>query len=387
MILNLQPGHHKSVVSAMLALALIAGCGKHEGGDTKKAATQVAAKVNSTEVTVSQINNILARNQNLAPEAAERAKREILDRLIDAELAKQEAIAKKLDRSPNVVQALEAAKTEILARAYVEQVAAAQIKPTPDDVKKYYAEHPELFSQRRLYNIEEVSMPAQDGLAAKLREQVAKARSLQDIANWLKAQGIQFTANRGARSAEQLPLGLLPQLQTMKNGEMRVIEAPGGLQVLRIAASQDAPVDEARATPVIQQFLFNQTSTEAIVKDRKQLREKAKIEYVGEFAASAAEAEAKAKAAAAAKATAAAEAKAKAEAEAQAKADEISKARAAAETISKEEAAVRAKAEAEAQARRAAEAKAQREAESKKSGNAVQPLTPEMEKGLRGVVR
>jgi EpsD family peptidyl-prolyl cis-trans isomerase len=387
MKIKLQSRHRFGILSTLLVLVFVAGCGKHDGGDAKKTASQVAAKVNSTEITISQINSILARNQKIPPEAVERAKREILNGLIDAELAKQEAIAKKLDRSPNVLQALEAAKTEILARAYVEQVATAQPKPTPNEVKKYYEEHPELFSQRRLYNIEEISMPAQEGLAAKLKEQVAKTRSLQDIANWLKAQSIQFTANRGARSAEQLPLALLPQLQTMKNGEMRVIEAPGGLQVLRIAASQDAPVDEARANPVIQQFLFNQRSTEAIANDRKQLKAKAKIEYVGEFAASAAEAEAKAKADADAKAKAAADAKAKAETESQAKADEISKARAAAEATSKEEAAAREKAEAAAQARRAAEAKAQSEAEAKKAAKPAQPPSPDIEKGVRGLVR
>ena len=115
-------------VPIMIVLALTAGCNR--GGETSKPATQVAAKVNSTEITVSQINNVLSRMPNVAPENSERAKREILDRLIDAELAKEEAIAKKLDRSPAVVQQFEAAKTELLARAYVEQFASQQPKPS-----------------------------------------------------------------------------------------------------------------------------------------------------------------------------------------------------------------------------------------------------------------
>ncbi len=271
--------------------------------------------MNSTEITISQINNVLARNPNVKPEAAERAKREILDRLIEAELAREEAVAKKLDRTPGVLQALEAAKTEILARAYVEQIAAAQPKPTPEEVKKYYVEHPELFSQRRVYRIEEFSVPATEGLAAKLKEQVAKARSMEDIAAWLKSQGIPFTANSAVRAAEQLPLEFLPQLQAMKDGDMRVFEAGGQLQVIRVAASKSEPVDEARATPRIQQFLFTQRAREAVAKDMKLIKEKAKIEYVGEFAASAEEAEAKAKAAAEAKTKAIADAKAKAAAE------------------------------------------------------------------------
>jgi EpsD family peptidyl-prolyl cis-trans isomerase len=374
------------IISIILALALFAGCGQR-GEDKKAAATQVAAKVNSTEITVSQINTALARNPNIAPEVAERAKREILNRLIDAELAKEEAVAKKLDRSPNVVQALEAAKTEILARAYVEQVAAAQPKPTGEEIKKYFLEHPELFGQRRVFNIEELTVQSQEGLADKLREQAAKVRSLQDVAAWLKSQGIQFAANSGVRAAEQLPLAYLPQIQAMKDGEMRVFET-GTLQVLRIAASKAAPVTEEQATPRIQQFLFSQRSTEAVVKDIKQLKDKAKIEYVGEFAASAAEAQAKAKAAAEAKANAKTEAKAKAAAEAQAKEDQIAKARRDADATSKAEAEARQKDEEAARARRAAEAKA-REAESKKAeqSKSAKPLTPELEKGVRGIIQ
>ena len=367
----MKPDHRICIVPVMLALAIVAGCSKSEKSDAKKATTQVAAKVNSTEITISQINNVLARIPNVMPEATERAKREILDRLIDAELAREEAIGKKLDRSPNVLQALEAAKTEILARAYVEQFAAAQPKPTPEEVKKYYAEHPELFSQRRNYSIEEISLPAKEGLAAKLREQVAKTRSLQDIAAWLKSQGIQFTANSGVRAAEQFLLEYLPQMQTMKDGDIRVFDAVGGLQVIRVAASKAAPVDEARATPRIQQFLFNQRSTAAIARDRKQLKEKAKLEYIGEFAASAAEAEAKAKAAA------------------QGSADQLSKASAAAEATAKVEADAQAKADELAKARRAAEAKARLEAESQQAGSSkpAQPLTPDIEKGVRGLSR
>lgn len=379
-------------IPVLLVLAIFAGCGKKDDNKSdnksdKKATTQVAAKVNSTEITVSQINSVLGRTPNIAPEAAVRAKREILEKLIDAELARAEAINKKLDRTPNVLQALESAKTEILARAYVEQVAAAQPKPTVEDAKKYYGEHPELFSQRRVYSIEEISLPAQEGLAAKLREQAAKSRSLQDIAAMLKSQGIQFTGNRGVRAAEQLPLEFLPQMQAMKDGDIKVFETGASLQVIRVAASRLEPVDEARASPRIQQFLFNRQSTEVIAKDMKQLKEKAKIEYMGEFAASAAEAEAKAKAAAEAKAKEAAETKAKAQADAQSREEELAKARRAAEAKDKAEAEVRAKEEEAARARRAAEAKAREAAQKGGQQKSGQTLTPEMEKGLRGIVK
>jgi EpsD family peptidyl-prolyl cis-trans isomerase len=268
-------------VYLLAGAAVLAGCGK---GDDKKAASQVAATVNSEEITVHQVNNVLARNPSITPEAAPRAKREIVERLVDQELARQQALEKKLDRLPNVVQAIEAAKTEILVRAYFQEVAAAQAKPTPEEVNKYYAEHPELFSERRFYVLEEIALASKDGIAAALRERVAKAKSMQEIADWLKARQAQYAVNRGGRAAEQLPLEVLAKLQKMKDGEIQVIEAADRLNVIHVLATKRAPLDETTAAPGIQQYLFNRRSSEVIAEEMKRLKEHAKIEYVGEFA-------------------------------------------------------------------------------------------------------
>ena len=376
--------HHSLVVCVLSVAAFAAGCNKT--GDSKKPTTQVAAKVNSTEITVSQINNVLARMPNVTPENSDRVKRQILDKLVDAELAKEEAVAKKLDRSPNVVQQIEAAKTEVLARAYIEQFASQQPKPTPEEVKKYYIDHPEFFTQRRVFNVEEIALQATEGLAAKVREQIAKTRSMQALGNWLKSENIQFNANSGVRFTEQIPIEYQKQMQAMKDGEIRLFENGGALIVVHVVASKTAPVDEAHAAPRIQQHLFNERSQVALATDIKQLKEKAKIEYVGEFAASAAEAEAKAKADAEAKAKATAEAKAKADAEARAQADQISAARAAAAAKAKEDAAAQEKAADEARARRAAEAKERADAEDAKKGQAAAPR-PELQKGVSGLIK
>lgn len=332
-----------SLIPLLLVLAIGAGCGK--GDDKKKPTSQVAAKVNAEEITVHQINAVLARTPNIPPEASTRAKHEILGKLIEQQVAKQAAIKDKLDRSPAVMQAIESARNEVIARAYIEKVVAAQPKPTVDEANKYYGEHPELFSRRRIFNLEEIVIQPKEGVANELRAQVAKSSSMQDVAAWLKSQDVKFTANRGVRAAEAIPMELLAKLQELKDGEIQLIEAAGGsLNVIHVVASQAAPVDEATARPRIMQFLFNRRSGEAVAAEMKRLKDKAEITYVGEFVGGAAAAEAKAKAEAEAKAKQLAEAKAKAEAEARAKAE------------------AKAKAEAEAQARADALSKARADA-------------------------
>src|SRR5262245_7520128 len=271
--------------ASLLALALITGCGKK---DDAKVATQVAARVNGDEITVHQINYVLARRQNVSPEFAAQAKREILDRLIDQNLARQKAIVSGLDRSPNVVQAIEAARSEILARAYLEQATAHLQRPSPEETRDYFEKHPELFAQRRVFNLEELAFTVKDDVAAELRGQVSKTQSVQEIAKWLQSRGVKFAASRGVRAAEQIPLEILPKVQAMKEGQVRLFEVAGGrFQVIRVVDFRAAPVDEATATPRIQQFLVNRRSHEATVEEIKRVRQAAKIEYFGEFVSTA----------------------------------------------------------------------------------------------------
>src|SRR4051812_48453470 len=101
-----------------VAATLLVGCGDKK---KDKAATQTAAKVNKEEITVHQINFLLAQQRALPPEQAASANRAVLERLIDQELTLQKASDQKLDRDPRVVQQLEAARREIISRAYLEK--------------------------------------------------------------------------------------------------------------------------------------------------------------------------------------------------------------------------------------------------------------------------
>ncbi|MBL8489003.1 MAG: EpsD family peptidyl-prolyl cis-trans isomerase [Rhodocyclaceae bacterium] len=261
----------------------VAGCGEKKK-DEKKHATQVAAKVDGEEISVHQINNVMAKTPGIPQERAEEARREILNKLVDQQIAVNKAAEQKLDRNPEVMMAIESARREIIARAYLEKFAAGLPKPTPDEIKAYYNEHPELFSQRRIYNVQEISIQPQEGLLAAVQEKVSTAKNLEEVAAWLKGRNAKFAVNAGARAAEQIPLDILPKLHETKDGQTLVMGTPQAILVIRVAASRSAAVDEKTATPRITQFLSNKRASEAIAAEMKQLKDKAKIEFVGDFA-------------------------------------------------------------------------------------------------------
>jgi EpsD family peptidyl-prolyl cis-trans isomerase len=264
---------------------LLAGCGDKK---KEKSATQTAAKVNKEEITVHQINFLLAQQRGLAPEQAASAGRAALERLIDQELALQKASDQKLDRDPRVVQQIEAARRDIIARAYVEKIAEGAPKPAPAEVAAYYEAHPALFKERRVYSLQEVTIEAPPEQIEGLKKTLVSSKTFPDFIAYLKANNVRFNGNEAVRAAEQLPLASVDQFGKMKDGQAIFNVRPNGAQIINLAASRPQPVSLEQATPAIEQFLRNERKRKLVADDLSALRGAAKIEYMGDFAADAA---------------------------------------------------------------------------------------------------
>jgi EpsD family peptidyl-prolyl cis-trans isomerase len=270
-----------TLMATAALVVVLSGCGD-KGKD--KAATQTAAKVNKEEITVHQINYVLSQQRGLAPEQAASASKAALERLIDQELAVQKATDQKLDRDPRVVQQLEAARREIVARAYVEKIASGAPKPAPAEIKAYYEAHPALFKNRKVYNLQELSIQAKPDQLADLQAKLAASKDVPEFVNYLKANDFKFGANQAVRAAEQLPLASVDKFAQMQDGQTIFSRSPTGAQVVIIAGSRLQPVDEAQATPAIEQFLWNERKRRVVEDDVRAMRASSKIEYLGDYA-------------------------------------------------------------------------------------------------------
>ena len=205
---SLQWLRQDSVTAAVMAL-LVAGC-----GDKKKPAGEasVAATVNKEGITAPQIEFVLKQQRGLKPEQVDNASKQILERLIDQELAVQRAGRLKLDREPRILQQLEAARREVLSRAYLEQAGDAAPKPTPEEVAKYYDDQPALFKDRRIYNLQEFAVEARADQIPALHSRLEASKNVADFIEFLKANDFRFNGNQAVRAAEQLPLASLRPL-------------------------------------------------------------------------------------------------------------------------------------------------------------------------------
>lgn len=274
--------HILVVLLCTIGVMSLTGCGK---GESKKGPSQVAAKVNDAEISMHQINLLMKSAQNVTADNAASVRQQILEKLIDQQIIVEKANKENLDRTPDVMMAIEAAKKDILARAYLQKLVSTSIKVTDQEVKKYYDSHTELFAKRKIYNLQDIGMEKNAEILASVNDDVSKQKSMQEIADSLKGRGVKYSGGSYTRPAEQLPLDILPKLQDLHDGETIVLETQNAVHVVHLVKAKEAPMDIAAATPLIKNYFINTRGKQIVDEEMKKFRKEAKIEYVGDFVA------------------------------------------------------------------------------------------------------
>lgn len=263
----------------VIAAALV-GCGS-EGTGRNPA---VLAKVNNAEISVQQVQLML--DQDGPKPLGVQADAQALERLIDQELIAQKARERHLERDPEVAQELEAARREILVRAYFDRVVGPADEPTDDEVRAFYDANPALFEERRIYELQEISVELDGQSFESLNAVVADARSLDTVLQWLSDNAVTYQIANAVRAAEQLPLESLAGFARMRPGQIALAPSASGAQMVYLANARSEPLDLAAARPFIKEYLINDRMTEAARAEVARLRGTARIRYSDDAAAS-----------------------------------------------------------------------------------------------------
>lgn len=263
-----------TLISTALAMAL-AGCGDR-ARESKPG--QALASVNGEEITVLQLNEEIQRAGVPAARQQE-ASKQLLQALIDRQLLEHAAVQEKLDRDPKVLQAIERARSLIVAQAYMQKRLANVARPTPAEVEEYFNKHPEFFSQRKQVRMDQLVLAAKD-LTPEARAAADAARSLEEVAVWLDAHQLKYGRAQVTRSTSELNPALSKKLLDMPKGQLFSVREGERAMLLAVAEVRDAPVPLEVAAPQIEKYLMSSRSKEVAAAEVERLRQQAKIEYL-----------------------------------------------------------------------------------------------------------
>lgn len=276
--------------SAAIALTVVASIGLAAcSAETERKSGQAVAKVNGTEVTVHQIN---AELRDVTPEQiaanGERIKKQAVDALIERQLLVAAAIDEKIDRDPDVMQAIVRAREQILAQAFLQRkLTSGATPPTLAEAEEYHRANPALFSDRKSYQMQQIVVPGYD-YTADMKAAVDSAKSLDDIAAWLDSRKVPYARGQAVRNTAELPPQLVPNLTELGKGRPFVTRDSGQLVVATLTYLRDVPVSKEEALPQIQRYLANKKARDTAAATIAGLRASAEIDYLGQDQAAAA---------------------------------------------------------------------------------------------------
>jgi peptidyl-prolyl cis-trans isomerase C len=266
----------KSVLCGVLVLAT--ACGLSACGDKGKKSGQTLVRVNGEEITVLQVNDEL-RRAGVKTDQQEAATRQLLESLIDRQLIIDEAMRNKIHRTPEVTQAIERAKAQIIAQAYLKSIEAKIATPSKAEIDNYFLKHPEYFTQRKQYDMLQIVIATKD-FSNELRSVIDSAKSLDLVAAWLDRHNVRYSRGQLSRSTADLPEPIVAKIKEMKKSQIFIVNDGENSLLNFITDVKDSPVALKDAVPQIEQYFINIKTREVADAEIAHLRSLAKIEYL-----------------------------------------------------------------------------------------------------------
>lgn len=185
----------KSESALILACVMALSACKSDSSSTP--AGQVVATVNGTEITTAELNQEMAgfTANGLSKDAAQQA---AINALLMRHIVADAAVNSKLDRLPATAVMQEKARQMVLIEALSQNLRDSVPPPSREEAESYVNEHPNSFSQRRIFIVDQLIVPT---VSQQLVKALEPLNTMPEIEAYLKSQGIGFNRTVGTIDA------------------------------------------------------------------------------------------------------------------------------------------------------------------------------------------
>ena len=261
-------------LAAITLSVVAAGCSKAEPEG------QVIAIANGEEITVRELNEE-ARARGL-PIVDNRALRDSVVRdLVDRKLLVQEALRRKLDRTPEHLLASRRLNEVLLAQALIADAQNEAENPSEREVAAFIQAHPRAFGQRVMISVDQIGFaPVGD---AKLRRALEAAPTLDAVDTLLDRAGVARSRDIALWDSANLTDDVTDRLVALGANRTMILPQGDRMVAARVLSVAPRPVPEAQRPALARDWIVRQRATTAFQQLVQQARATAQIDYQREF--------------------------------------------------------------------------------------------------------
>lgn len=263
-------------VSEAMGVATIAAMGMMLTGCQKAATGQVVAVVNGDEITLPELNAELAGLNLPAGVDKDRARAEVLQRMVERRVITQEAKTEGLDRSPDYLIRQRQLNEALLVETYGKRAQDTIRVPDQAAVDRFIAQNPGAFAQRVVFTVDQLRVPPQN---KALSDALLPLQSMDAVVALLKSRGVAYDRRPAKIDSAQVDPKTLARVESLPSGKPFIVATPQGSVVSVVTGRQAVPVPTAQARPLAAQMLRNQNLGALLQTRLKDAKAKAKIEY------------------------------------------------------------------------------------------------------------
>lgn len=267
------------------AIALVLGTLALSACDSGEAPSgQVAATVDGTEITVSQINNELRASGVQADQSNAALANQALEAVINRSILAQEARDRGLHQTPAGSLALKRAEEAALVDLLRRDIQAGSPSPSDDEARQFVSSNGAMFSDRFVSVVEQVVVPS---LPDGMLKQLEAADTLDEVRTLLNESNVKFQTTMGSVDSLQVAPAVAKQIVDLGVGEVYIIPQGDGARINAIVSRQSYPIRGDEALELGRRMVTQQRSSGQVESVFRSIlaEKKADVRYSEQYAA------------------------------------------------------------------------------------------------------
>jgi EpsD family peptidyl-prolyl cis-trans isomerase len=224
----------------------------------------VVASVGGREITRRELQTEMTGLTAATPAIQKEQQKAALQRLVQRAILVNAAKEQGIDKDPAFALLAQRATDAVIVQMLERKVVASVPAPSNEEVAQFIQTNPDLFAQRRLFDVEQIRMPLTSD--PKIIKQLEPLKTMDEVAAFLAKQNISFQRGANVMDARGQDPKLLKAIIALPPGEVFILSSRSEIFLNQIRNTRLLPFEGKEATQFALNSLKSQRSREVVAR-------------------------------------------------------------------------------------------------------------------------